>query len=274
MAAACAGLAMSPISCPASISMRTRTLLLLLLAIPAIAASQTPTEDPTRSLASRAQLQSELTALEQTAQHARSEDERDRARSQSATIRRRLTEGDFRVGDRIALTVLGDTALTDTLVVQPGPRISLSGLTELSLQGVLRAELRDHIAKTLKKYVKDPEVHAVSLLRVGIAGDVARPGYYAVPFESLLSDVIMVAGGGTGTTDLHSITIRRGDETSWDEKGVQQAIAGGYTLDQMDLRVGDEITVGSKRERNWGLILGIAGTLLGVATLLTTMSNR
>lgn len=254
--------------------MRVVVLLCLSLLNPSVIFGQVPSEDPTRSLASRRQLQSELSALEQTALQAAGDDERDLARTQAATIRRRLAEGDFRVGDRIALHVLGDTALSDTLVVQAGQRVVLPGLADVSLEGVLRSELPDRVTAALKRFLRDPKVRTESLLRVGISGDVGRPGFYSVPFEALLSDLVMVAGGGTGSTDLRRITIRRGEQILFDEKGTLAAIQRGYTLDQLDLRVGDEVNVGSRQERNWGLILGIAGTLLGVATFVATLGNR
>src|SRR5918992_1433834 len=38
---------------------------------------------------------------------------------EAAALRARLREGDFEVGDRVVLTVRGDSALSDTFTVQP-----------------------------------------------------------------------------------------------------------------------------------------------------------
>ena len=41
-------------------------------------------------------------------------------------VQRRLTQGDFSVGDQIALTVAGEPTLTATFQVEPGPSLVLS----------------------------------------------------------------------------------------------------------------------------------------------------
>ena len=63
-------------------------------------------------------------------------------RIEADALRARLRDGDFRGGDRIVLSVRGDSALTDTFTVHPGRTLRLPNLPELPLQGVLRAELR------------------------------------------------------------------------------------------------------------------------------------
>ncbi|MGD2046543.1 MAG: hypothetical protein PVH96_10000, partial [Gemmatimonadota bacterium] len=57
-------------------------------------------------------------------------------RADAEAIRGRLTDGDFRVGDRIALSVQGEPSLPDTIPVQPGPMIALPLFGEISLHGV------------------------------------------------------------------------------------------------------------------------------------------
>jgi protein involved in polysaccharide export with SLBB domain len=250
---------------------RTLLLTLLMLFVPVANRAQAKTSsDVTQSLASRSQLQAELAEAERTADSTRSGELRAKKRAQAAQIRQRLTAGDLRVGDRIALRVLGETTLTDTFTVRAGPSITLPGLTEVPLAGVLRSELRDHLTATLKRYLKEPSVEAVPLLRISVTGEVARPGYYSVPFEALLSDAIMLAGGATASSDLRRTVVHRGESTVLDASDVQSAIAAGSTFDKVNLIAGDEIAIGARRNTNWPFVLGIVGTLLGVATFLTT----
>ena len=91
-----------------------------------------------------------------------------------------------------------------------------------------------------------------------------RPGYYAVPSDVLVSDAIMLAGGPTASGDLKRITIRRADKEVMDESTTQDAIRGGQTLDQLNLRAGDEVLVGDLKRRNIGTTVQI---LTGLATI-------
>ena len=254
---------------------RTLLLALLMLLVPIARRAQAGvSRDPSQSLASRSQLEAELTEAERVALTTRSDEVRAKMRAQVAQIRQRLSVGDIRVGDRIALRVLGEPTLTDTFTVRAGPSISLPGLTDVQLAGVLRSELRDHIAATIKRYFKEPSVEAVPLLRISVTGEVARPGYYSVPFEALLSDAIMLAGGPTGSSDLRKTVVRRDGSTVLDASDVQSAIAAGSTFDKINLLAGDEIAIAARRSTNWTILLGVVGTLLGVATFAATTRRQ
>ena len=62
-------------------------------------------------------------------------------------IERRLSSGDFSVGDQISLQVIGETSLTSTFTVDPGPSLMLPDMPLISLAGVLRSELDDHLTE-------------------------------------------------------------------------------------------------------------------------------
>src|SRR5437879_3402957 len=76
--------------------------------------------------ATRQALQDRATKLEQaSAAPQLGADARADAARQAAAIRARLTAGDFAVGDRIWLTVLGEKELSDTFTVGPGRLLTL-----------------------------------------------------------------------------------------------------------------------------------------------------
>ena len=199
--------------------------------------------------------------------------ERDNRSLEAAAIRQRLRDGDFQVGDRIVVTVQGETFLTDTFTVRTGRTISFPNLPDISLQGVLRRELNDHLKREIGKYVRDPSVKATSLIRIAVMGEVARPGYYSVPSDYLASDAIMAAGGPTPLAELKKSTLRRGNSILLDRAGMQQAIAAGATLDKLDVRPGDELVVGKKTQRNWQTIAYIVGSALGIVGTIIALSN-
>jgi polysaccharide export outer membrane protein len=213
--------------------------------------------------ATRTQLESLATVAENQSSEGKDRD-RERKRDEARRLRERLREGDFQAGDQIILEVQGETALSDTFAVRAGRQLVLPGMTPISLDGVLRSELSDYLSKELTRYLKSPSLRATSLIRIEVAGQVARPGYYAVPSDVLVSDAIMLAGGPTAGGDLKRISIRRADKEVMSESATQDAIRGGQTLDQLNLRAGDEVVVGELKRRNIGTTVQI---LTGLATI-------
>ncbi len=221
--------------------------LLSALGARASAAQQGTDWDPNRVQMTRAALEDLLKSLnEAVASRAYSAAIRDHARREADAVHTRLTEGDFQVGDRIYLRVEGEQQLTDTFTVGPGRVLTLPIVGDVSLTGVLHSELESHLRKTIVKYVKDPVVQARSLIRISVLGEVARPGFYSVPTQTLVSDVLMLAGGPTRDAKLEKLHIDRGGEHVWEGRTLQQAIADGRTLDQLSLQAGDRIGVPAK----------------------------
>ena len=125
--------------------------LVALLAAPRPAAGQAGDGSNALGLgATRQSLEARAARLEQAAQSA------DAAR-EAASIRARLTRGDFRVGDRILLTVEGEKELSDTFTVGLGGQLTLPLIGNVPLEGVLRSELQDYLTRRLAQNLRDPE---------------------------------------------------------------------------------------------------------------------
>jgi hypothetical protein len=187
---------------------------------------------------------------------------------EAAALRARLREGDFDVGDRIVLAVRGDSALSDTFPVQSGRTLQLPNLPALSLAGVLRSELQPSLATQMARFVKDTTLRATALIRFGVLGEVARPGYYRLPADIPISDAIMAAGGPTPRADMPRTVVRRGSKELLSKGAVRTATVAGSTLDQLNLAPGDEIVVAEKRERGWRTFASIATLVTGVVLSL------
>jgi protein involved in polysaccharide export with SLBB domain len=223
-----------------------RLRVLLLVTASATAAGAQPSH-PTPHFASRATLEARAAAAESASAAATAEPLREAKRAEAWLLRERLRVGDFHPGDRIALTVEGHPTLTDTLTVRTGRVVSLPDLGDIALTGILRAELDDHLTREIGRYLRDPKIRAIPLMRVAVLGQVARPGYYALPADALLSDAVMGAGGPSPQADLAKSTVRRGTERLLRDRDVSVALSDGITLDQLDIRSGDEIIVGEKK---------------------------
>src|SRR2546430_4391841 len=118
--------------------------------------------------------------------------------------------GAFQVGDRVLLRVEGDSALSGTFAVGPGPALTLPEIGEIPLIGVRRADVEAYLGRELARYLKEPVVHAKALIRLSIMGDVEHPGFYFVPADAVLADALMQAGGRPPPAEGRGEGIRRG----------------------------------------------------------------
>jgi protein involved in polysaccharide export with SLBB domain len=210
----------------------------------------------------RQDLQDLLTQLEHTAESpSADQNTRQQARSNAARIRQRLQEGDFRAGDRIVLEVRMEPDMSGEFTVEPGRTITLPAVGAISLTGVLRSELEEHIRQELGRYLQTPSVRARSLIRLAIVGEVGSPGYYTVPASLLLEDAVMTAGGPTRSANLDKIRIERAGEVVWRDRTLQQAMLDSRTLDQLSLQAGDRIVLPARGAPLWRNALTVVTTV-------------
>jgi protein involved in polysaccharide export with SLBB domain len=182
-------------------------------------------------------------------------------------VEHRLQEGDFLVGDRLVVRVEGEKALNDTFTVRAGQSLALPDMAPLPLHGVLRSELQTKLQAHVAQYIREPAVYAEALIRIGILGSVARPGYYNVRADQPLGDMLSVAGGLSGDADLGKARVLRDGNEFWPREEVRRAMASGKSLDVLGLQGGDEIQVG-RRGAGFGTTLTV---ITGVVTLAATI---
>src|SRR5256885_16998885 len=116
---------------------------------------------------------------------------------------------DFQPNDQIQLEVEGDTQFTKAFTVGPGPALMLPVIGAIPLAGVRRAQVETYLTQQLKRYMKDPVVHAKVLVRLSILGEVEHPGFYPVRADAPLSDALMLAGGPTKDAKFTGTRIDR-----------------------------------------------------------------
>jgi hypothetical protein len=197
-------------------------------------------------------------------------------KEEAFSIRARLRDGDFEVGDRIVVSYEGAvlSKLNDTLIVQDGRIVRMGEpMGDLVLNGVLRSELKDSIAGRIAKYFKNETVHVTPLLRLAISGAVKSAGFYYARPDMPLSDVIMRTGGQDPTADLSKVEVKRGVQVLWHKQDMVTALANGLTLEGLDLESGDEVVVGAKSSNHWITVLQYGVPLL-TATVLELFLRR
>mgnify|MGYP001337883389 CR=1 FL=1 len=242
-------------------------LLTAVLGSPLMAQRVPSAADPTGLYATRAELKSLVDELERTVREGRGA-EANHARRTLPIVQARLSEGDFRVGDRVALVVEAEPALTDTFTVRTGQTLVLPEIGTISLRGVLRAELEDYLRRELRRYIRDPVVYARPLITISVSGHVDQPGFYELPAEARLNDVLMAAGGPARDAHIEGIRIERDGQKILHGEALRQAVIEGRTLDQLNLRAGDRVIVPREGIFNLGptaqwLLLTVPGLILG-----------
>lgn len=249
---------------------------MLLLAIPVLA-QDAGSADAARLHASREALQQLMVSYEQAAQSpSLSAEEQAQARAEAVRIRARLQEGDFQVGDEVTLVLEGYDDLSTTYTVDPTRSIVLPMVGTIPLRGVLRSELQGHVEQHVGRYIRSPRVRTESTIRLMVLGGVGKPGYYAVPSNALVTDVITMAGGTTGGSRLTKIRIERDGARLIGDRQLQDAIIAGRTLDQLSVRAGDQIIVPGPRGQNVRAVLGwvgAAGSALWAITRIARWSR-
>jgi protein involved in polysaccharide export with SLBB domain len=237
------------------------------MALPAYASGQVArVVDTPGTHMSRAQLEQVLAELEQQVRGEASGTNSEAAGTTANLIRQRLRDGDLQVGDRVILHVETQPQLTDTFTVSMGRVLLLPEVGEVPLQGVLRAELQDHLAEHVGRLFRNVSVRARPLIRVEVMGAIGRPGFYMLSSDMLLSDVLMVAGGPTARANLQRIRMQRADRVIWSGAELRRAMAEGRTLDQLSLSAGDRIEVPEKRN-SWDVVQRSLWVVSGIASL-------
>jgi hypothetical protein len=247
--------------------MRYRNYLLVVMLAGAACSSNPPVlpvVQPGSTVRTRAELEQQLRELESSlASGGLSAEERQRVSVEAETIRARLEYGDFRLGDRILFSVEGEADMPDTLTVAPGLIVEIPPLGEVSVEGVLRSEIRSHLTDEVSRFIREPVVRANGLMRVSVLGAVGNPGFFSMPAETVLGEAIMVAGGPSGNANLEAVQIRRGPTLLMEDEAVSEAFRQGMTLDQLNLQAGDLIEVPPRRGvlATLSIITGVLGSL-------------
>ncbi len=225
-------------------------------AVPNLSAQATPAAVSNWQRASRAELTARLQTLE-TQAPAKASKARIAQMQELADLRLRLQDGDFHVGDRFVTTMTIDAPRTDTLVVRDGLQVAMLNLPELSLKGVLRAELSGVVVRHVTRYVKNVQLRTVLLTQVSVVGAVGRPGFYWASPDRPLTELLMLAGGPVTEANLTELEVVRNNRTVLTAKASREAISRGATLEQVDVRSGDEVRIPLKKHINWQMVVQV-----------------
>jgi len=260
---------------------------LLVVLLPDIGRAQGSGDDTARRLlATRAELEARLNVLRDMARSSRP----DWLVAESTVVRMRLDQGDFRVGDRVLLTVQDpaplrnaaadrgavkseEQQLSDTFTVGGGQELLLPVVGRVGLKGVLRSELEPTLVREVTRFIRDPVVHAQALISVGVTGEVARPGYYAVPGDAVVAMLLTAAGGPTKDAEMNKLKLDRAGKTLWEGNEFRRAIAEGRTLEDLRVQAGDQLIVPTNKHSDIYGPLRFVAVLLSIPVTIYTLTH-
>ncbi|NJK42575.1 MAG: hypothetical protein HC937_02445 [Aquincola sp.] len=209
-------------------------------------------------------LDSAATAMERTGKAA-----------DAAAVRERLTVGDFYPGDRLVVDLFGgEEPFRDTVSVRTGQEIVISTFPAFSLKGVLRSEADSALMAQARRYIQRPIVRTQPLVRLLVTGAVQRPGFVTVRGDAAVSDVVSSAGGLTSLSRLARSRVKRVEGTLVDKDSLSLVFRSGMTLDQADIRAGDELVTRRKKPSNFTSVLWAASAALGVVDLHHSLTRN
>lgn len=254
---------------------------------PTSVTAQQPNSEAHRLQATRPDLEA---ALDRLRPLARSGSASSWAAAETTYIRTRLDEGDFRAGDRV-LVIVDDVALpptadrpaqvgksqeqqlSDTFTVRVDQDVLLPVVGTVPLRGVLRSELEAVVTRAIAGYIKDPVVHARPLVSVGVNGEVARPGFYGVPPDAVVSAVLTAAGGPTKDARMDKLKLERDGKALFEGKTLRRAIEQGRTLDELQVRSGDQLVVPTQHHGDLYAPLRFFAVLLSIPVTVYTLTH-
>jgi protein involved in polysaccharide export with SLBB domain len=240
---------------------RARALILVLLsAAPALGAQSASEQSYYRT---RAFLDSAATSMERSGKT-----------EEAAAVRERLRVGDFYPGEKIVIDLFGgEEPFRDTVSVRAGQEVVIQTFPAFSLKGVLRSEADSALVAQARRYIQNPVVRTQPLVRLFVTGAVARPSFVTVRGDAAVSDVLSAAGGLTSQAQLPKSTMKRANETLIGRDSLVVIFRSGMTLDQADIRSGDELVIKEKKSTNYMMLAWVAPAIFGMVISIIQLAQ-
>ena len=166
-------------------------------------------------------------------------------------------------GDRIAIHVIGEPYLSDTMMINergdaPFAKLGLIHVTDLSIES-----LQDTLRARYAKFLRTPAIELAVLRRISVEGEVLHPNVYFIDVATTLRELLARAGGMTEAANRNSVSIIR--------EGVRTPVPNWQSNESVasDLQSGDQVVVGRKSWLSLNLIGAISAAGVITSIILT-----
>lgn len=117
-----------------------------------------------------------------------------------------------RPGDRVWLRIWNEPEMSDTFNISETGEVVLPKLGSIHVADLDASLLQDSLRRAYSVYLRNPSVEVVVLRRIGVQGEVWRPGVYLADLTMGLPDLIAMAGGFTHAANPDNVVVIRGEE--------------------------------------------------------------
>jgi protein involved in polysaccharide export with SLBB domain len=168
-------------------------------------------------------------------------------------------------GDMVAVEIWREADLSGAFRVDERGIVTLPLLGEREVIGIPIQELRDRLIEEYRAELRNPSITITPLRQVHVLGHVNSPGMYSVDPTVSLAGAIALAGGASGDGDLRKLRIARAGTI------IHDGVAAEATLQQIDLRSGDQIFVDRRAwfERNTTFVISALMSLTSIVISFT-----
>lgn len=168
-------------------------------------------------------------------------------------------------GDRIAVHIVGEPYLSDTMMINergdaPFAKLGVLHVTDLSIQA-----LQDTLLSRYAKFLRTPAIELAVLRRISVEGEVNHPNVYFIDVATTLRELIARAGGTTEAANRNNVSIiRDGRRTPVPNWQSDESVTS-------DLQSGDQVVIGRKSWLTLNLIgaVSAAGVVVSIILALT-----
>jgi polysaccharide export outer membrane protein len=155
------------------------------------------------------------------------------------------------IGDTINVNVPRFPDLNFQGVINIEGEVTAPLLGKVQLAGLTVEAAEARLEEGFNQFVVNPDaivtLAGTRAAQVTIAGEVVRPGYYALPPGSQLSAALLTAGGTTNVADLRSIVVRRRSPVTnaiiEQQVDIFTPLQNGTSLPELRLQDGDAVIV-------------------------------
>jgi protein involved in polysaccharide export with SLBB domain len=176
----------------------------------------------------------------------------------------------YRLGpaDEIAIRVAGQPDYTlERVKVSPTGSVYHPLLGDVEVAGMTIPQLVDRLTKELSEYLINPKVSAALIeansAKIGVLGDVIRPGILIMNKPMSVLEAISASGGVADTGDKSGVIVLRAfrDGRAQTLKvNVKRILEGKAGPDEnITLQAGDTVIVNGNTKKKVGYILSLAG---------------
>ena len=175
-------------------------------------------------------------------------------------------------GDVVKVDIWREKDLSGEFPVDEDGTVVLPLIGERRVMGMNARDLRRQLESDYRELVRNPSITITPLRRINVLGEVRQPGIFNVDPTVSLVGAVALAGGHTPDGNLRDVRVVREGTV------IRSRPALGTSLQDLDVRSGDEIYVGRRSwlDRNSPAALAAAVSLVGsiVTTLIIVSSSN